>query len=89
MNESSLRVPHDGTIEILRGQVNGQPSMIIRPRTREDGGFRQPPKEIEFFAVMPDDVDLIVHSDRDGEHYESCISLGELRTWFSHYKLKP
>jgi hypothetical protein len=62
--------------------------MIIRPRTREDGGFRQPPKEVEFFGVLPDDVELIIHTDRDGKHYESSISLGKLRNWFSHYELK-
>jgi hypothetical protein len=63
--------------------------MVIRPRSSEgskDSGFRQPPKEIEVFATLPDDVDLVIHTDRDGEHYESCISLGKLRNWFSHYK---
>lgn len=84
-----LSVPSDAKIELLHWAVNGQVWMVIRPRTSAEHAFTHPPKELELFAVLPDDVQLIVHSERDGEPYESHLSLGALRDWCSHQKDGP
>jgi len=87
MNDDFPITPLDGPTTITgSGSANltfrktaTEPYLVIRPRNDSAYPWSEPPKAVQFYPALPDDVLLQFGAD----HFNQHVTLGEVRQWLA------